>query len=75
VILNLTPVPREAYRLGLPRGGFWKEVMNSNAAAYGGSDSGNGGGVAAEAVPSHAHAHSACFFLPPLSVLVFQAEK
>ena len=75
VILNLTPVPRDAYRLGLPRGGFWQEVMNSNAAAYGGSDSGNGGGVSAEAVPSHAHAHSARFFLPPLSVLVFQAEK
>jgi 1,4-alpha-glucan branching enzyme len=75
VILNLTPVPREAYRLGLPRGGYWKEVMNSNSAVYGGSDTGNGGGVAAEAVPSHAHAHSACFFLPPLSVVVFQAEK
>jgi 1,4-alpha-glucan branching enzyme len=74
VILNLTPVPRESYRVGLPRGGFWKEVFNSNAGVYGGTNSGNGGGVHAHAAPCHAHAHSAQFLLPPLSVIVFQSE-
>jgi 1,4-alpha-glucan branching enzyme len=74
VILNLTPVPRESYRLGLPRGGGWREVLNSNAGEYGGSNTGNGGGIAAEPVAWHGHAHSAAFFLPPLSVVVFQAE-
>src|SRR5215475_8588032 len=48
VILNLTPVPRPAYRIGLPRGGKWKEVVNSNAAIYAGSNSGNDGGVVAQ---------------------------
>jgi 1,4-alpha-glucan branching enzyme len=74
VILNLTPVPRPGYRVGLPRGGHWKEALNSNAGIYGGSNSGNGGGIHAQPVPSHAHAHSAEFFLPPLSIIVFQSE-
>jgi 1,4-alpha-glucan branching enzyme len=74
VILNLTPVPRPSYRLGVPRGGKWKEVLNSDAGLYAGSNTGNCGGVAAQDVPSHGHQHSAEFFLPPLSVVVFQAE-
>ena len=74
VILNLTPVPRPAYRVGLPRGGKWKEVLNSNAGVYCGSDTGNPGGVTAQKVTTHGHEHSAEFFLPPLSVSVFQAE-
>jgi 1,4-alpha-glucan branching enzyme len=74
VILNLTPVPRQNYRVGLPRGGKWKEVLNSDAAAYGGSNSGNGGAVHAEPTKHHGHAHSAIFLLPPLSISVFQAE-
>ena len=74
VILNLTPVPRPNYRLGVPKGGQWKEVLNSDAALYAGSNSGNAGGVTAQPVPSHGHQHSAEFFLPPMSVTVFQAE-
>ena len=74
VILNLTPVPRPGYRVGLPRGGRWKEVLNSNAGVYGGSDSGNSGGVEAQKISAHGHPHSAAFFLPPLSLTVFQAE-
>ncbi len=73
VILNLTPVPRRSYRVGLPRAGFWKEVLNSNAALYGGSNTGNAGGLQSVPVPSHGHPQSAEFFLPPLSVSVFQA--
>jgi 1,4-alpha-glucan branching enzyme len=74
VILNLTPVPREAYRVGLPRGGFWKEVLNSDAGIYAGSNAGNGGGIQAQTASSHGHAQSAAFMLPPLSVIIFQAE-
>ena len=74
VILNLTPVPRPSYRVGLPQGGYWKEVFNSDAGIYAGSNTGNGGGIQAEPVPTHGHAQSAAFFLPPLSVIVFQAE-
>ena len=71
-ILNLTPVPRERYRVGLPRPGRWREVLNSNAGAYGGSNQGNCGGVTAEGVPCHNRPHSAEFYLPALSAIVFQ---
>jgi 1,4-alpha-glucan branching enzyme len=74
VILNLTPVPRENYRIGLPRAGKWREVLNSDAEIYGGSNKGNYGGVTAENNPCHNQQHSAEFYLPPLSVIVFQAE-
>jgi 1,4-alpha-glucan branching enzyme len=67
-------VPREAYRVGLPRGGFWKEVLNSDAGIYAGSNAGNGGGIQAQTASSHGHAQSAAFMLPPLSVIIFQAE-
>ena len=72
VILNLTPVPRPNYRIGLPRAGRWREVLNSDAGIYGGSNQGNFGGVTAGDVPCHNQPHSAEFRLPPLSVLVFQ---
>ncbi|MEI9864663.1 MAG: 1,4-alpha-glucan branching protein GlgB [Limisphaerales bacterium] len=73
VILNLTPVPRPDYRIGLPRAGKWKEVLNSDAEIYGGSNAGNYGGVMAEKHACHGQACSAKFNLPPLSVIVFQA--
>jgi 1,4-alpha-glucan branching enzyme len=73
VILNLTPVPREKYRVGLPRGGRWAEVLNSDSEIYGGGNLGNLGGVTAEAVPLHNQPCSAEFLLPPLSVIAFQA--
>ncbi len=74
VILNLTPVPRANYRLGLPLGGKWREVLNSDSEIYGGGNKGNFGGVTAENHPCHNQSHSAEFYLPPLSVSVFQAE-
>ena len=74
VILNLTPVLRPSYRIGLPRGGKWKEALNSDAQIYGGGNQGNLGGVTAQSQPCHGHSHSAEFNLPPLSVIVFQAE-
>ena len=74
VILNLTPVPRANYRIGLPVGGKWSEVLNSDANIYAGSNQGNYGGVTAQDIPVHNQRHSAEFNLPPLSVTVFQAE-
>jgi 1,4-alpha-glucan branching enzyme len=74
VILNLTPVPRDNYRVGLPRAGKWRELVNSDAGIYAGSNKGNYGGVMAENIPSHGHQHSAQFCLPPMSVIAFQPE-
>ncbi len=73
VVMNLTPVLRPGYRVGLPMGGRWAEVLNTDAGLYGGSNQGNLGGVASEAVPTHGLPFSAVFSLPPLSVSVFEA--
>jgi 1,4-alpha-glucan branching enzyme len=74
VIMNLTPELHTGYRVGLPQAGFWREVINSDAEIYGGSNQGNMGGVAAEPQPQHGQAFSAPLTLPPLSVLAFRAE-
>jgi 1,4-alpha-glucan branching enzyme len=66
---NFTPVPRTQYRLGLPHGGRWHEILNSDASAFGGSNVGNAGGVTAEPVPSHGLPFSAAVTLPPLGTL------
>jgi 1,4-alpha-glucan branching enzyme len=66
---NLSPVPRHGYRMGLPVSGRWREAMNTDADAYGGSGVGNMGGVDAEPVPWHGQAFSAELTLPPLGVL------
>ncbi len=72
VIMNLTPVPRSGYRIGLPRPGSWREVLNTDSAIYGGSNMGNLGGVTAGEVKAHNQPWSAEFTLPPLSVMVFK---
>jgi 1,4-alpha-glucan branching enzyme len=74
VILNLTPVPRPNYRIGLPRAGKWHEVLNSDAGIYGGGNQGNLGGVTAGNISCHGQQHSAEFYLPPLSVVAFSPE-
>ncbi|MBP0491289.1 1,4-alpha-glucan branching protein GlgB [Roseomonas indoligenes] len=70
VVCNLTPVPRDGYRIGVPQGGWWREVLNSDAGEYGGSNLGNGGGVDADAEPAHGHPASLVLTLPPLSTLI-----
>ncbi len=72
---NFTPVPRHNYRLGVPKGGTWKEVLNSDAETYGGSGTGNYGGVESHPVPSHGRAASIVVTLPPLSVLVMERAE
>jgi len=74
VVCNFTPVTRENYRLGVPRGGYWKEVLNSDAAEYWGQGFGNMGGVEAAPVPSHGLPHTLVMTLPPLSVVFFKSE-
>ena len=74
IVLNLTPVPRENYRIGLPRGGHWAEVLNSDAERYGGSNWGNLGGVTANEQQVHGQPFSAELTLPPLGVVAFKAS-
>jgi 1,4-alpha-glucan branching enzyme len=74
VILNLTPVLRSAYRFGLPQGGFWREVINTDSAFYGGGNQGNAGGVQAGSYQTHHQPFSAEITLPPLSLVVFRPE-
>jgi 1,4-alpha-glucan branching enzyme len=69
VILNLAPVVRSGYRLGLPRSGRWVEALNTDSSYYGGGDVGNLGGVEADPIPWHGQPFSAEVTLPPLSAL------
>jgi len=72
VVANCTPVVRENYRLGVPRGGFWREILNSDASCYGGSGVGNAGGVMAEDAPSHGRPYALSLTLPPLAALFLE---
>jgi 1,4-alpha-glucan branching enzyme len=72
---NFTPVVRHGYRIGVPRGGFYYEVLNTDATEYGGSGVGNGGGVMAEAIPTHGRDHSLLLTLPPLATLVLKPDS
>jgi 1,4-alpha-glucan branching enzyme len=74
VVLSLTPVLRQPYRIGLPKAGFWREIFNTDSHYYGGANQGNAGGVWAENRPAHRQPHSAEFTLPPLSVTLFRHE-
>jgi 1,4-alpha-glucan branching enzyme len=73
VACNFTPVPRHHYRVGVPRGGFWQEVLNSDAWEYGGSGQGNLGGMEAAPIPFHGRSHSLTLSLPPLGAVFFKA--
>ncbi len=75
VIGNFTPVPQHNYRIGVPVGGFWQEILNSDAMIYGGSGQGNMGGLDATPIPAHGHFQSLCLTLPPLAVLYFKLLK
>ena len=74
VVANFTPVPREAYRVGVPFAGHWSEVFNSDSSIYAGSNYGNSGGATAEETPSHGQALSLVLNLPPLAVLMLRPQ-
>jgi 1,4-alpha-glucan branching enzyme len=67
--LNLSPTIRTSYRVGLPRSGHWHELVNTDSSYYGGTDTGNLGGVDAEPIPWHGQPYSAEITLPPLAAL------
>jgi 1,4-alpha-glucan branching enzyme len=69
---NFTPVPRHNYRIGVPRGGWYSEALNSDAELYGGSGQGNAGGAEAAPAPVHGRSHSLTVTLPPLGIVVFK---
>lgn len=69
VVLNFTPQPHSGYRVGAPGPGFWAEVLNSDAPAYGGGGWGNLGGVGAAPVGRHGQPFSLTLTLPPLSAV------
>jgi 1,4-alpha-glucan branching enzyme len=74
VVCNFTPVPRVGYLLGVPAGGYWRELLNSDGKEYGGSGMGNAGGVMAEEEPVHGRPFSLNLILPPLAALFLKAE-
>jgi len=75
VTCNFTPVARPNYRVGVPRGGTWKEALNSDAKYYGGSGMGNMGEVEAAPVPCHGRRFSLSLTLPPLAILFFVSDE
>jgi len=68
-VFNFTPVVRRHYRVGVPRGGLWQEILNSDAKEYEGSGQGNCGGVNAETIKWHSRPCSLLLTLPPLAAL------
>lgn len=74
IVCNMTPVARSNYRLGVPRAGFWREVLNSDAQIYGGNGHGNLGGVESAPIPSHGRYHSLSLMLPPLGVIFLRRD-
>ncbi len=74
VICNFTPVLRSHYRVGVPRGGPWRECLNSDSADYGGSGQGNLGEVLADDSSTHGRPHSLTLTLPPLGVLFLSPQ-
>jgi 1,4-alpha-glucan branching enzyme len=72
---NFTPIPREQYRMGVPTGGLYRELLNSDSEIYGGSNIGNGGSVQADPIPWHNQPFSLLVTLPPLSVVLFKPGR
>ena len=72
MLVNFTPVPRPGYRVGVPEAGWYRELLNSDGALYGGSNMGNRGGVGAEPVPMHGYDHSISLVVPPLAFVLFK---
>jgi 1,4-alpha-glucan branching enzyme len=68
-VFSFTPVPRTDYRIGVPAAGYYTELLNSDAATYGGTDVGNGGGVASQPLAAHGFDHSIALTVPPLGCL------
>jgi 1,4-alpha-glucan branching enzyme len=75
VVSNMTPVPRHGYRVGVPKPGHWREVLNTDESPYGGSGLGNDGGVTTEGIATQGHGESLTLTLPPLATIVLQSPR
>ncbi|MDE2463881.1 MAG: 1,4-alpha-glucan branching protein GlgB [Alphaproteobacteria bacterium] len=75
VLVNLTPQTHKEYRVGVPLPGYWRELINTDAACYGGSNVGNDGGVQTRPVACHGYSQSLTVTLPPLAATIFQLER
>ncbi len=74
-IINMTPAPREKYRIGVPLAGSWREVLNTDSTFYGGSNLGNNGLIQTESVAAHGYGQSLVLVLPPLAALILKPES
>ena len=74
VVCNMTPTPRHHYRVGVPRAGRWREIVNTDSAFYGGSNVGNEGGVDTVEHPAHGESQSIELTLPPLATVMLRLE-
>lgn len=74
IVCNFSPVPRDSYRTGIPRKGFWREIMNTDAKPYGGTGRGNFGGVESVPIPLHGRKYSLTINLPPLAAVFFRYQ-
>jgi 1,4-alpha-glucan branching enzyme len=72
---NFTPVPRVNYSVGVPVGGYYREILNSDSERFGGSNMGNAGGAMAFNTVSHGRPHTISITLPPLAVVAFQCPR
>ena len=72
IVCNFTPVVRHDYRVGVPEHGYWREIVNTDAGLYGGSDVGNSGGVSSVEEPSHGRPYSVSLTMPPLATLMLR---
>jgi len=75
IACNFTPVPRHSYRVGVPGGGLWREILNSDAQEYDGSGQGNFGAVGAETTSFHGRPYSVNITLPPLAIVYFKRDE
>jgi 1,4-alpha-glucan branching enzyme len=72
ILANFTPVPRPGYRIGVPEGGWYRELLNSDGASYGGGNIGNSGGVNADWGPMHGFDYSLTLTVPPLGFVLLK---
>ena len=72
MVVNFTPIPRPGYRVGVPEAGWYREILNSDAELYGGSNMGNGGGIHTEPVVAHGQQQSLRLIIPPLGFVLLK---
>ena len=75
IVCNMTPVPRVGYAVGVPRPGYWRELLNTDAGVYGGSNMGNSGGTESITTSMHGEAQALFLTLPPLATVFLSPDR